>query len=168
NLREAREVASLEYEAHVGMRDEKSLLVDNVHVAGGADVDLRDDLPHRTEIHLCRRGLRRAFAPWHRHVERRFRLVAKRHGTEVRTSNAGLHETGIPGQSALAAALVRCEAGDEELYFARRVELNDLVDGRRVTKEAEKVGLTLLACGRSVEEGTLHRRHSRPPDHAYA
>ena len=158
DLRQPREVAVLEDQAHVGMGDENAALVDHVHVARDADVDLRDDVPDDPEVDLRRRDLRSALPPGHGDGEVRLGLVAKVHRPEVRASDSRLHEAGILREVAPAADLVRREAGHQQLHLARRIELDELGDGGHVAEQAQEVDLALLPRQRRIGEGHLHRR----------
>ncbi len=164
DLRQSREIALLEDEAHVGMGDENSALVNEVRVAGDADSDLRDHVPDRLETDLRRRDLRSALTPGHRDGEIRLGFVAKIYGSEIRATDARLHEAGILRQVALAADLVRREARHQQLRLTGRIELNDLGDGRHVTEQAEEVDLALLARHRGIAERHLHCRSHLPLD----
>ena len=157
DLRKRREVSPLEDGAYVGVCHEDATLIDDVHVAGVTDLDLRDDAPDRLEVDFGRRHLGRALAPGHRDGEVRLGLLAEIHRAEARASDTRLREAWIRRQVAPAADFVGGQAGHQELHPPVRIELDDLSDGRHVAKQAQEVDLALLAGHRGFGEGHFHR-----------
>src|SRR5215469_18878285 len=104
------------------MSDQRSTPIDNVDVARGTDMDLRDDVADRPEIDLGGGNLRSAVTPRHCNGEVRLQVIAEVDRPEVGTPDSRPHEARILGQVALTAALVRGKTGHPQLHFARRIE----------------------------------------------
>ena len=140
------------------MGDQPALVVDDIGVAGLADLDRGDDVPDQLEIDLGDRdpGIAAALRHRHRHVGLGF--LAEIDRAEPHLLGERLGKAGIGRVIGAAAGHIHRQTGDLELLVALAVELDQLGDRRHLPLQSAEVEAALL----DRRGGPLRRR--RPAD----
>ena len=149
-LRRLREVALLQHQADVGMRDQPALGVGHVGVPGAADPDLGHDVPDRLEVDLRYRHFRGGFVQGHRDRHIGLGLVPEIDRAEE--SLLRLRHLKLRGRGIVLAAVrhVQCDARYAEPLLAGDVQMTDIGDGGSVPQQPEEVDFP-LASGRGSQ-----------------
>ena len=140
------------------MRDQPALVVDDIGVAGLADLDRGDDVPDQLEIDLGDGDAGVAAALRHRHRHVGLGVLAEIDRSEPHLLGERLGKAGIGRVIGAAADHIHRQTGHFELLVALAVELAELGDRRHLPLQSAEVEAALLDRCR----GPLRRR--RPAD----
>ena len=154
----------LQHEAHVRMRDQDTLTVDDEDMAGLADLDLGHDVPDELQIDVGHGDAGALAAPGDgdRHV--RLGPLPEVDRAVVDAPGLGLEELGLARKIGLAADDLHRETGHALLLPAYAVEVAHLGDGQRLPLEPEVVDPPLRHAGRGSAEVGLDREPDLPLD----